>query len=65
MKENKKPMSITSVTDAIESVVKQVVEETYDNNQNTQILDINKPTETASNKFRKFFPFIFKTIRGL
>lgn len=48
-------MSITSVTDAIESVVKQVVEETYDNNQNTQqILDINKPTETAINKFGKF-----------
>lgn len=54
LKENKKPMSITSVTDAVESVVKQAVEETYDNNQNTHILDINsKPTEVPSNKFGK------------
>lgn len=52
-------MSITSVTDAIESVVKQVVEESYDNNQNTQLTDINKPTETTINKLGKFFTHLF------
>ncbi|XP_023310453.1 yemanuclein [Anoplophora glabripennis] len=48
LKENKKPMSITSVTDAIESVVKQVVEETdYSPNQNSKQSspDINKKND--------------------
>lgn len=49
-------MSITSVTDAIESVVKQVVEEAFDN-QNTQIIDINNPTETVANQCSKLFIF--------
>lgn len=52
-KENKVPMSITSVTDAIESVVKQIGEDTLDNNQNTHILDVTDPTETPISIFRK------------
>ncbi|KAG5879230.1 hypothetical protein JTB14_006030 [Gonioctena quinquepunctata] len=49
-KENKVPMSITSVTDAIESVLKQVVEEDdYDKNQNMQSVDIKK-AELSINK---------------
>lgn len=46
-------MSITSVTDAIESVVKQVVEENYDNNENRQIIDIKDHIESSVNKFSK------------
>ncbi|CAH1159709.1 unnamed protein product [Phaedon cochleariae] len=50
LKENKKPMSITSVTDAIESVVKHVVEEVnYDKNQNRQNVDVNT-TDLSINK---------------
>lgn len=43
-------MSITSVTDAIESVVKQVVEESYDDNQNKQNLDVPRQIEVTSSK---------------
>lgn len=46
-------MSITSVTDAIESVVKQVVEEDYDN-QNAPILVATKPSDTSVSQHSKY-----------
>lgn len=45
-------MSITSVTDAIESVVKQVVEEAFDS-PSTRIIDIDNLAETAVSKSSK------------
>ncbi|KAJ8971042.1 hypothetical protein NQ317_002308 [Molorchus minor] len=50
LKENKKPMSIISVTDAIESVVKQGNDLNYDN-QNKQNIDVNiKMTDLTGTK---------------
>lgn len=53
MKENKKPMSISSVTDTIESVVKQVADEIYD--ANTIPINSIIQSESTANKFSKYY----------
>lgn len=61
LKENKKPMNITSVTDAIESVVKQTVEADYNSDQNKQSsLDMNKKSDLAVPKSSMHLIFYFQ-----
>lgn len=58
LKENKKPMSITSVTDAIESVVKQTIEADYSLDQSKQSSpDVNKKSDLAVPKSSTYLIF--------